>query len=125
MLFGVLLIFGFSRKKCFNQPQLRGVGIGASTISSGQFTTSTGGCALIGMNKNDEFEMFYYANFEHLSSDAAKGGGDYLSAFLEIDGCNEGAIIMLKNRFDRYFIQDSEYSYNALKDALRPFCGRG
>lgn len=59
---------------------------GSALISSTQFTTSWGDCAMIGMASHDK-KVFLAHNIEELKTDSARGGGEYLSAYATLSRC--------------------------------------
>lgn len=108
-LFYILTLWtlvSFNWRKCSNQ-NLGDASIFGVTTSSGQFTTSTGGCAAIGMAKEDQAQVFYAFNHEKVLEDIAKGGGEYYSSLSRLWGC--------ANKLDRSLVQQRYMSLNQLE----------
>lgn len=82
-------------------------GIMNTTYSVGQSLTSTGGCAAIGMTKEEQAQVFYAFNHEKVLEDIAKGGGEYYSSLSRLWGC--------PYKLDRSLIQQKYMSLNQLK----------
>lgn len=130
VIFIVMMMFltvGFSWKKCKYQPSISGFGIIAPTTMSGQFTSSTGGCSALG-SKEEVRKTYYALNFEKLKSDVAKGGGEYLTGFLDMSKCsaNEtGEVVShLKSSYGNFFNSSPESTYPNVTSLVDESCGR-
>nr|BDT28446.1 hypothetical protein BHI3_19120 [Bacteriovorax sp. HI3] len=79
-------VYPYDYKKCSSQ----GLGslsfFGVST-SAGQFTSSTGGCSMIGQTAYDK-KVFLVNNSDPLRIDISRGNGEYLDAYAIISGCD-------------------------------------
>lgn len=100
---GTLLItisfetYGFSWKECSNQGLGSGHLFGLST-SSGQFTSSTGGCSALA-SKDQILQEFYVTNFDKIKTDFARGGGEHASILFFLSSCSAYESEMALNRF--------------------------
>lgn len=63
-------------------------GLMNQVTSTGQFFTSTGGCAMIGKVEHDK-RVFFANNFDKLREDFSRGSGEYSLAYAKMHGCNQ------------------------------------
>ena len=75
-------------------------------ISSTQFMSSWGGCAMIGIANHDK-KVFLAHNLDQIQNDSARGGGEYLQAYSQLSGCDSDASkklsIILKENFIKIY----------------------
>jgi hypothetical protein len=128
MLFFASYAFPFNGRKCDHLMRKKG-GFRIATFlttSAAQFTTSTGECSALGMNKDEQKKMFYYVNFEHLRNDIAKGGGERLMAFYSIYNCSQKSVgqntSYLKKNFKTLVKDDAESSFTLIDPILNQYC---
>lgn len=126
LLFLVLgLCFGFNWSKCERgliDTDREGIstqivsGISNSVYSLAQLTTSTGGCAAIGMNNEERAQSFYAFNHEKVLEDIAKGGGEYYSSMSRLWDCNDKLNIQsARKKYSTLVKQDINQQYKTLK----------
>ena len=101
----------FDWDKCNSDMEKYPVGIDVFILSS-QFSSSWGGCSMLGDVVHDK-KLFIAYNLDHLRSDSARGAGEYLSAYSYLSGCSETAsqklIKLLRSNFTQVFGQQLEY----------------
>ena len=91
-------------------------GVMNTTYSIGQFTTSTGGCAAIGMNNEERAQSFYAFNHEKVLEDIAKGGGEYYSSMSRLWDCSDKPnILSARQNYSALVKQDISQQYKMLK----------
>lgn len=85
------------------------------TTSSFQFVSSTGACAAVGMNVEEEAKSFYSFNSDKVLEDIARGKGEYYSSLSALWGCKQdeavrmvhplrrGYSVLLKLEVDRQY----------------------
>ncbi len=111
--------YAYSWKKCKKGDSWAGAGaygflIGNMLLSTMEFSTSTGGCAMIGMVGHDK-KVFIAQNLEQLKLESVLGAGEYISAYATIAGCSREASLILFNELQNNY--DTIYG----KDYLLPF----
>lgn len=83
------LSYGFNWNKC--ETSMKGYPLLIDLlISTSQFSTSTGGCSMIGQISHDK-KVFVAQNYEDMKVDSARGQGEYLDSYASLAGCNEQA----------------------------------
>lgn len=106
-LFTVINVsYAFDWDKCRKQEILGGAGFMAFSVSSTQFTSSWGGCAMIGMAEHDK-KVFLVQNFENIKIDSARGTGEYIEAYAIVSMCDHKA----RNELSRAFQKNFTYIY--------------
>lgn len=82
-------------------------------MSTSSFVSSTGDCAMIGMAEHDK-KVFIAHNLDQITIDAARGQGEYLSAYASLSGCSKSASEKfgntLQNNFTKVFGQKLDHS---------------
>jgi hypothetical protein len=118
--------FAFNGRKCDTLISRKG-GFYLLPMSTAQFTSSTGECSALGMNKEDQRKLFYYVNFEPLKNDVARGNGETLNSLLSLSGCKNFSDFRIKKKmkenYAELFNEDSEKSYLNVSPMLDSFCG--
>jgi hypothetical protein len=101
------LTWAFDSKKCHeaNVEVSNWVGPFGLFTSSGQFTSSTGGCAAIGLNSNQKTQAFVASNIKELQKDIARGDGEYLTALTHLLGLDPNLSSAFKNKMQRHYDQ--------------------
>jgi hypothetical protein len=98
-------------------------------ISSSQWTSSTGACAMVGIIE-DQKKYFIAQNLEPLKIDSARGNGEYLNAYLNLSGCSQNQMPhvqkMIQNNFTNIYGTDlansPEKSYERIEAILIGAC---
>ena len=110
LLFLTIFLFVSTKSFAFNFDKCSKVmgrlGPWGFLTTSGQFTTSTGDCAMLGQLENNK-KNFIAQNFEILKQDFAKGQGEYLFTYANLSGFsgNDGNIFSqkIKKNYTRVF----------------------
>lgn len=96
-------------------------------ISTTQFVSSTGDCSALGAHEQARQE-FYVINFDKISTDFAKGGGEYASTFLSLSNCfeheNEDLFTNLQKDY-KNVSDDIEASYSETVLIVESRCQKG
>ena len=95
------------------------------SLSSSQFISSTGECALIGGSEQQR-KTFVLANLDNLNEDFAKGSGEYSLTFAKMHGCSDIApdryAAIMKFNFETLLEIEQTENAEALFEYLeRPF----
>lgn len=105
IIFLTIIVFsclGFDWNKC--KKAAGPYTVGAITVSTSSFLSSTGGCAMIGIAEHDK-KVFLVNNFENLKIDSAIGAGKYLSNYAILAKCNKKSANMFPKVFHKNFIK--------------------
>ena len=95
LMLNVSTSLAYNHKRCVpTMASAAGVGVLVSTVS---YVSSTGECAAIGMNKEEQAQHFYAFNQDKVLEDIAKSKGDYLASFEHILGCKVELVELRKN----------------------------
>ncbi|MFP5492918.1 MAG: DUF3015 family protein [Bacteriovoracia bacterium] len=87
----------FNGRNCYRfLERWRYLGVPIFTGTS-QYSTSTGACSAIGLNKEDQAQYFYAFNQDKVLEDIAKSKGEYLASFERILGCKMELSDLRKN----------------------------
>lgn len=87
LLLGIVnSIYAFNSSKCSKITN----GVLGGLLSTTSYVFSTGDCAMIGMAEHDK-KVFIAHNLDQMTIDAARGQGEYLSAYASLSGCSKSA----------------------------------
>lgn len=125
-----ILLFSFNAnafdwKKCKEILFAGGNGVGI-LLSTTSFASSTTECSAFGSIENQK-KIFIVYNFEMFKSDSARGGGEYVTAYAELNGCRKGQEHFfsrkLKSNFREIFgddkVKDSKEVYESIEVLMR------
>lgn len=92
-------------------------------ISTSQFISSTGACSAIGMNREEQAQLFYVNNYDKVMEDIARGRGEYYLTISGMWGCRKedalNKIHPLRQGYPLLLKLDEEGQYNFIKKYVK------
>lgn len=123
LLFYSNVLLGYDWKECkkFYKEEPVSLFFGVALFSTTQFSSSWGRCSMIGSN-DEKKKIFIAMNEVDFKNDSARGGGEYLSAYARLSGCNKEAEeiftkLLQKNYVDIYGM-NNEKSPEAIYESI-------
>ena len=98
-------VHAFDWNRCMEDKFAESFQLVMPLISSTQFMSSWGGCAMIGIADHDK-KVFLAHNLDQIQNDSSRGGGEYLQAYAILSGCS----LEVQNRL----VQDFKLNYQQI-----------